>query len=253
MLDLLRSDGVRPCVPVGAPFLYLDPDREPACTGRRLLAFPMHGFEKAAITDVHRVYADYANSIEELARRIGCSDVSVCMYWFEHQDANLRSLFTSRGFTVTSNGHRDRNPDFLARLITTLREHSVVTANRICTALFYAMYLGIPGVLYGRGMGIRRGDDPFGEEHQKWEATEFPDLTLDRFDGSARSQLAEDELGQEFKLSPETLRELFGWSRSSSAIRLQRFLEHQLFWRKENLGRRLSSAIHSVTAAARRD
>ena len=166
------------------------------------MAIPFHGWEKG---ELHGSVVKYADELAQL-RDEGFGPITVCMYWFEYEQEELRALFESRGMKTTTMGHRGENPEFLHRQRTLIREHSVVTSNRVSTATFYALSLGVPFFLWGPVQGIEGSDDPTGEIFEAWQRREFPELQYAAFDGTCHRELGLKELGAEYVQSPEALR-----------------------------------------------
>lgn len=202
---------------IGAPWLYagpLDGTRplpEPGA-GQGVLAMPFHGWERAK---VHGDFERYADALLELQREQG-GPVTVCMYWAEHADASLRGVFEARGFRTVTAGAREDNPVFLDTLRALIREHRLVTSNRIATATFYALAAGRDFLLHGPVMGLAGTDDADGSRFDAWQRETFPELTADGFgSGDAarerRRAIGLAELGAEHLLAPAALRERLLW------------------------------------------
>ena len=203
----LRSSldrGFSGATPIGAPFLYLPAlEAAPPSSEKSVLAIPFHGWERG---ELHGSVVAYADSLASL-RKEGFGDITVCMYWFEYEQAALRALFESRGMTTITMGNRGENPEFLHRQRQLIRQHSVVTSNRVSTATFYALSLGVPFFLWGPVQGIEGSDDPTGERFDAWQQQTFPELRFDAFSGECHQEIGMRELGAEFVQTPETLRE----------------------------------------------
>ena len=222
-----RERGVRHAVPIGAPVLYLpepeDPPPQPE--PRSLVVVPFHGWERQSL---HDNLERYARSLDVLAAD-GLSPVTVCLYWTEYEDAATRAVFERRGFSVTTNGHREGNPQFLERQRSLILGHACSSSNRVCTAAFYALALGRPFFLHGPPAGLSGTDDPGGEAYDAWQREEYPMPTRDGFGDRAHREVGEAELGLEHKRTPEALRELFGWSLSGLPLRAFRQVQRRLW------------------------
>jgi hypothetical protein len=219
-LDHCREKGFRNVTAIGSPYLYLQAS-QPVDPGesrgpRSLLVYPFHGWEKGRAGGDIEAYAD---AIGELEREHGFGPITVCLYWLEYEEAAIRGLFEGRGWTVTTNGHRDGNPSFLHRQRASLLQHAYVTSNRVCTAAFYALAMGKKFFLYGPVVGLSASDDPHGEEFGRWQKREFPELTWESFEDESHRDTGLRELGADFVLSPDDLRGLLGWS-LAGALRL---------------------------------
>ena len=230
-LDYCNTLGVTNVVPVGAPFLYLPETPDPGPSQpRSLLVFPFHGWEKEQVAGD---FSSYADAIAELEAD-GYGPVTVCLYWLEYEDPALRAIFERRGWRVVTAGQRDGNPTFLVGQRELLREHAFVTANRVCTAAFYALSEGRPFFLHGPSMGLDGTHDPDGLVFDAWQREALPTLTLDAFDGECQQALGAYELGAEFRRTPEELRTLLNWNASQAPIRwltrVRRFFWSMRLW-----------------------
>jgi hypothetical protein len=202
-LDSAQQQGLRGGLAIGAPFLYL-PELEAAAkpASKSLLAIPFHGWEEDSLASGMDRYAQDLSTLSE----DGFGPITVCLYWTEYEQEDLRAVFADRGFEVTTMGHRDGNPRFLHKQRALISEHSVVTSNRVCTAAFYALSLGTPFFLWGAVQGLSESNDPSGEVFDAWQRQTFPQLCRDRFDGTCQRELGLYELGAEYLKSPRELR-----------------------------------------------
>jgi len=212
-----NEKGFKGATPIGAPFLYLPKQQAPVpASDKSLLAIPFHGWEKGGL---HGSIVHYADELTELQEK-GFGPITVCMYYFEYEQEPLRSIFESRGFKTTTMGQKGENPEFLYRQRDLITSHSAVTSNRVSTATFYALSLGVPFFLWGPVQGLEGSLDPTGEIFQKWQCDVFPQLHFDQFDGHCHQELGLKELGAEHMLSPEALRETLCLGSSNQMRRL---------------------------------
>ncbi len=196
--------GFKGATPIGAPFLYLPEGQSAApAEDKSLLAIPFHGWEKGGL---HGSIVHYADELSELQAK-GFGPITVCMYYFEYEQEPLRTIFESRGFKTTTMGRRGENLEFLHRQRDLIASHSVVTSNRVSTATFYALSLGVPFFLWGPIQGLEGSADPTGQIFKAWQREAFPELHFDQFDGRCHQDLGLKELGAEHMLDPEALRE----------------------------------------------
>jgi hypothetical protein len=65
-------------------------------------------------------------------------------------------------------------------------------------------------------MGISATRDPTGEEYAEFQRKRYPELAYDQFRDRVERALGERELGAEFKLEPDLLRQALGWWVSSA-------------------------------------
>ena len=73
-------------------------------------------------------------------------------------------------------------------------------------------------------MGLEGTNDASGETMRAWEEREFPTLLREGYDGRVEREIGDRELGLEFRLEPEALREALGWSLTGLA-RIRRSAE----------------------------
>ncbi|MCO4763358.1 MAG: hypothetical protein KC502_17710 [Myxococcales bacterium] len=234
-LDKCQEAGADHAVALGAPFLYLPPREDPGpAAPRSLLVFPFHGWEKEKVAGD---FANYGDAIAELEAE-GYGPITVCLYWIEYEDPDLRAIFEDRGWRVVTAGRRDGNPKFLHGQRRLLLEHAFVTANRVCTAAFYALSVGRPFFLYGPAMGLDGTTDPDGLIFDKWQREAFPTLCYEAFGGRCEQDLGRDELGAEFVRQPDELRTLLGWQTSQWPQRLAMRVRRSLWALRNWLTRR---------------
>jgi hypothetical protein len=218
-LERARDDGYRDVTAIGAPWLYMPaaPDPGPE-QPRSVLVVPFHGWEKQAL---HGSMTAYADALAELERE-GFGPITVCLYWHEYEQAELRELFERRGCATTTMGHRNDNPEFLLRQHELIRRHAFVSSNRVSTATFYALTAGRPFFLHGPPVGLSESDDPTGEQFDRWQREQFPDLCSLEPDFERQRAIGEHELGADHLLSPEQLRErlLLGPEHRGTRLRL---------------------------------
>lgn len=217
-LERAREAGYRGAVPIGAPWLYMPatPDAGPEHP-RSVLVVPFHGWEKQSLHGSMNAYADALARLE----REGFGPITVCLYWHEYEQAELRELFERRGCATTTMGHRNDNPEFLDRQRELIRKHAFVSSNRVSTATFYALAAGRPFFLHGPPVGLSESDDPTGEQFDRWQREEFPELCGEPSIERQRS-LGEHELGAEHVRAPEQLRDLLllGHEHRGARVRL---------------------------------
>ncbi len=192
---------------IGAPWLYMPPPPLHQAPQRSLLAIPLHSWEKVKIP---QDFENYAQALAQIAGQF--SQVTVSLYWFDHQDPVNRETFEKRGFRVVTAGHRDNNPHFLRDMRQMLLGHTHVTSNRAQTGLFYGLHLGLKGFLYGPSAGVEATVDRSGDMFAAWQEREFPMLLWKNFQDDAQPQVASDELGADLQLSPQALRDKMLWN-----------------------------------------
>jgi hypothetical protein len=207
-LERAREAGHRGALAIGAPWLYMPatPDAGPEHP-RSVLVVPFHGWERQAL---HGSMSAYADALAQLERE-GFGPITVCLYWHEYEQVELRELFERRGCATTTMGHRNDNPEFLRRQRELIRQHAFVSSNRVSTATFYALAAGRPFFLHGPPVGLSESEDPTGEQFDGWQREQFPELCRDddhEPDIAKQRPIGERELGAEHLRSPEQLRDV---------------------------------------------
>ena len=201
--------GWRNYLVIGAPYLYLmeildDPHQEREGT----IWYPFHGtLDYETVQGSHQALIDEIRDTEE-------GPVTMCLYYVEYEDPEIRGLYEDAGFRVITHGHRGRmwqgtDRFFLFRQLGELRRHRRVASNRLTTAVLYGVAAGCEPAVYGDPMefvGARAGFDGTG----LLEAT-LPDLFGKRIDLELARATTRTELGADFVMSPEELRYVLGW------------------------------------------
>lgn len=206
-----QAIGWRDYVVTGAPLLYLDtllapePDA-PAPEGT--IWYPFHG-----TADYEEVSGDHDRLIAEI-KETETGPVTMCLYYVEYEQPAIRAKYEEAGFRVICHGKRGTfwtggNHDFLRRQLTELRRHTRVASNRLSTATFYGAALGLEPAVYGDPMEFIGVKDGFnGEQLLEWT---FAQLHGKHTDRAVAQHLADRELGRDAMMSPQELREIFGW------------------------------------------
>jgi len=226
-LRLCDRDGAKNIVAIGAPFLYLpyQDSVEVQPLDHSILAYPFHGWEEdELVSDME----NYARSLDKLVSD-GFGPVTVCLYWKEYENLSTRLIFERRGFAVTTNGHRDGEHDFLLRQRKQLFEHAYVTSNRVCTALFYALFSRRKAFLHGPSMSLSKSDDPTGEIYALWQSEAFPELSFETFGDHSYRSIAERELGLEFRQSRDELQQTLAVGTGGLPLHMFRHIQRR-FW-----------------------
>jgi hypothetical protein len=161
------SMGQRDYVVVGAPWAYLLTlekqaeweARGPAREGT--LVYPFHGWEGQQVVGSHSSFIDQIRANE------GDGPVTVCLYWNEYRDDDVRQRYESAGFRVICHGQRGymwrgTDPRFLDKQLAELRRHRKVVSNRLSTAIFYGASVGCDVGVYGDPMLLEAEDPVFG-------------------------------------------------------------------------------------------
>jgi hypothetical protein len=199
-------------IPVGAVWKYLleleptlgaVPDAERTGT----IWYPFHGWER------QRVHGDHERLIATI-REVETGPVTVCLYWLEHRERDIRELYEAAGFRVICHGYRGymwnhTDSQFLYAQLAEVRRHRRVASNRLSSAIFYGVSVGCEAAVYGDPMLLSGEDGRYGG--QRRITRQWPQLHGTHIDPEAARQLADVELGTAYLASPAEIRDLFGW------------------------------------------
>lgn len=200
-----REAGVPKVEVVGAPFAYLDAllgDDAGRPQGEGTIAYPLHaGHGRPG----RRGEAEYVEALR--AREDG--PVTVCLYWREEAQPEVRRAYLDAGFRVVCHGGRE-DPLFLHRQREALLAHRRVVTNRVSTALWYGALMGREIEVYGPhfGSGDEREEAWWAEREPLW----WPEVLDRAVSGADAVALGRRELGVDHMRPPEELAALLGWS-----------------------------------------
>lgn len=174
------------------------------------LFFPFHGWEGSTVV------GDYSRLIDQIKAIEGNGPVTVCLYWLEFDDEQIRGLFEEAGFRVVCNGHRDtqRHKGPNSFLVNQLREclrHKKVASNRLATAVIYGASVGCDVGIYGDPMALKVNDSPVRQLDDRTNLM-FPEFESEEIDRSIAQPLAREQLGWDFLMSPTELAHELDWS-----------------------------------------
>jgi len=201
-LDNARAEGLDWGEAIGAPFIYAFDGNLLPSGNESLLAFPTHSVDPDYPVAGWEVYAD---GLLAFARSEGLTPIAVCLYWRDFECAQTCSVFGKRGIETTSLGDPFQY-GFFDRYVALARKHAVVTSERMCSAGAYALWCGRPFVVTSTPLAATHPDLDIGPAGDpEWLQHEFPELL--HLDGKVHREVAERELGLEFKKTPEALRE----------------------------------------------
>jgi hypothetical protein len=205
------SLGRRSTVVVGAPWIYLasmmsDPVVERAREGT--IWYPFHGWEGQEIVGDHRRLIDTIRDVE-------AGPVTVCLYFHEFRNVQLRKVYEQAGFRVICHGYRghwwrDTDTEFLYKQLAELRRHKRVASNRLTSAIFYGSYVGCEPAVYGDPMILDNEDLTYGGQARI--RRQWPEMHGTAIDPRLAYAVAGEELGRDFICSPAELRQIVGWS-----------------------------------------
>lgn len=205
-----QAIGWREFYTIGAPFGYLlestpeDKDIEPEGT----IWYPFHG-----TVDYESVSGDHEALVNEiLATEDG--PVTMCLYYVEYEQPDIRRYYEDAGFRVICHGHRGAKwqgatDNFLHNQLHELRRHKRVASNRLSTAIFYGLAAGLEAGVYGDPMDYEGVKDGF--NGQSLIESTFPDLHHVSIDRTVGAEIARSELGLDQLLDPTELALILGW------------------------------------------
>ncbi|MCK6529425.1 hypothetical protein L6R50_18375 [Myxococcota bacterium] len=196
----------------------------------------------------------YLRSLDLIRHRF--SRVTVCLYWLEYQDAEIRALYEDAGYPIVTNGHRDANPAFLDNLCRNLSRHEYVTTNVVGTVAFYALYLSRKMFLWGTPMYASDAGEAARAGLVAIQEGRCSILHYDRFGDRCHRAVGEAELGSEFRRSPQDLKVVLGWDRDPRVIHAERatrrVLDRVWMWGREARTVAMSTGASVVGADRRR-
>lgn len=206
-----QAHGWRDYHVIGAPFLYLNrvmPPEPDAPEPEGTIWYPFHG-----TVDFEQVEGSHADLIKEI-REHEDGPVTICLYYVEYDQPEVRKHYEDSGFRVICHGRRGQywqggDTDFLRKQLTELRRHKRVASNRLTTALFYGAAIGLQPALYGDPMTFVDGRTGF--DASEWLPDVFPEMHSADIDQLTAQRIALRELGADALMSPEELRIALGW------------------------------------------
>jgi len=206
------SMGLRDYSVIGAAWLYLlelHPElaqRAPDAAGT--IFYPFHGWEGQHVLGDHGRIVASINEHED-------GPVTVCLYWNEYRNDEIRRVYENAGFRVITHGYRglywrDTDEDFLLKQLGEVRKHTRVASNRLSSAVLYGASIGLQPGVYGDPMVLQNEHPSFGGQariRRLWPEMNQPYVALD----VARA-FTDTELGVEHLAGPEEIREMFRWN-----------------------------------------
>lgn len=200
---------------IGAPWAYLlkltevmaaAPRRKPG-----VLVYPFHGWEGQRLRGSHSAYIRQIKEVE------GDVPITVCLYWDEYKEPDIRHAYEKEGARVITHGPRGymyqgTTPSFLIRLWHEVTKHERVISNRIGSALLYAATTGASIGVYGDPMFIENDHAILGGPEKPRRL--WPDAHRTHVDSEYATWLARSELGIDDVLSPAELRHELFWPAS---------------------------------------
>ena len=196
--------GVRHVVAIGDPFCYLTQQRgvPPTPTAPSTIVYPLHGWEQDDIVGSHDALIA---AVVERER----NPVTVCLYWREYDQIEVRRRYEAAGFRVITHGYRD-DPLFTFRQFDELARHSRVVTNRAATALWRGALLGREAEIYGPVFSILGTGEA--DSYAAYQRSRWPEICGGGVTGAAAQVVAAEELGQHRVRDRDELCDLIGWT-----------------------------------------
>lgn len=195
---------MHPVIPLGDPFCYLarsrEPQRPPAAPST--IVYPLHGWEQDDIVGSHDALIAAISDREE-------QPVTVCLYWREFDQLDVRRRYEAAGFRVITHGYRD-DPLFTLRQYDELCAHTRIVTNRAATAFWRGALMGLESEIYGPVFSILGRDEA--AEYGRYQRSRWPELCSSGLDGTRARELAVEELGWHHVLDVDELIEVLGWN-----------------------------------------
>lgn len=209
-----QAIGWREYYVIGAPFAYLLQTEQPdpsAPEPEGTIWYPFHG-----TADYETVSGDHQRLVDEI-RGTETGPVTMCLYYVEYEQPEIRRFYEDAGFRVICHGQRGtkwqgQTDNFLHTQLRELRRHKRVASNRLSTAIFYGLACGLEGGVYGDPMDYVGVKDGF--NGQTLIEHTFPELHRVSIDSATGAESARRELGLDHLLDPAELALILGWKRN---------------------------------------
>jgi hypothetical protein len=200
-LENCQREGIDHATSIGAPFIYRDNGDDPGPAENKLLVLPHHSVPE------YQIYSDWKKFSEEtvkMAQDKGFSGVTICLHHFDYTNDNVLNAVKSSGALVVSIGG-PLAERFMDRCVDLIRYHAAVASDRVSSAGLYSMMLNRPFFVYGEPL---ENPDPMVGlgANRKWLKDNMPSVL--EFTGQADKELADRELGMEFKKDKKELQDL---------------------------------------------
>jgi hypothetical protein len=190
---------------IGAPIIYLEDyiKSKVVLEKKGTIVFPQHGIEQI---DVIIDYDEYIEGLCNLPKKF--HPITICMHYIDIQRGYANS-FIDKGFKVICNGNL-RDPYFLYNFIDNCSSFEYVTTNEInSSALYYAIFLGLKGFIYGPNSKMKSLSTLYSNSVQeiiKDFPYEFPITSVE--DYQRQIEISQKELGVNIRLSKKEMRKL---------------------------------------------
>lgn len=195
---------------IGSPFVYGNFDTEPKMSTSSLLAFPDHSTVGRRYESRYEAARQYAEWLNEVRKTEGFIQVTVVLHYNDYFDYTTTSVFNRYGIATTTCGAPLGSVDYLQRIVDLMKDHSIVTSNIICTAIFYACYLKklafVSGPVPNR-VGLNASTEMVSQEvfDPVWQKQNFPELCVGPQEATINYNTGAAELGLGFKKTPTEL------------------------------------------------
>ena len=134
---------------MGAPYLYTE-SRDAVPERKGVVSFPHHSLNRNVLSDTSRWHA-YAHDFYAWAKAEGLLPATVCLHIRDFERAGVVKALKDSGVHVDMCGDA-MNPFFLKRFDNIALRHAAATSNRVSTAIFYCLFMGMPCVVRGDPM-----------------------------------------------------------------------------------------------------
>ena len=196
---------------IGAPWIYLldlEPDLGAKAKREGTIWYPFHGWEK------HSVRGDHARLAAEI-KDVESGRVTICLYWLEFANPDIRQAYESQGFRVICHGERGSRWDGAGRdFLRSSSRAQTPSPGGLQPArqrVFYGASVGCEVAVYGDPMQLEDERPEYGGTARRLRL--WPELHGVRVDPELAGQTARRELGFDYQATPEELRRMFGWER----------------------------------------
>ncbi len=209
-LKRAKEIGLKNVIPIGAPFLYLDPPRTNNNSGN-LLLFPIHTASDSRFKDPIKLYKRYLEDIKKIESNF--NKIKICLYYRQFKNNDLVQLIKNEGYSVSTLGHRF-NQNFLRNFIDLVSDFEYVSSNVFSTSIFYSLYMNKKTFVYGHFTGdeIEQDAEIDKQDTQNKMKKQYSELLWKNFDDKTHPKIACKELGLDFKKPPIELKRVLGFN-----------------------------------------
>lgn len=171
--------------------------------------YPFHGWEGQEVVGDHTRMLAQLREVEE-------GPLTVCLYWTEHRNPDIRRVYEEGGCRVITHGmrgfgYRGTDQAFLYKQYAELTAHRRVVSNRLSSAILYGASVGCDVGVYGDPMVLDSEHSIYGGVERQRRA--WPEMHREFVPRDLAQQLAYDELGLRHVKTPEEIMRAFRWTR----------------------------------------